>query len=333
MPTISELPWRAIAPPDRPGVLTLRRVSDEMRWDAYWALDAAGDAMFVLTTPETTMTESLPRLRRIEVSIRKIDDRSPALVVRLLDASLVGLFYRLCADILDAISMATTAAEAVGLAVRRLWRWHRLLRAGAGALSESEQKGLIGELLVLERTFIPAIGPAAAIAAWQGPLDAPQDFRHGTIRVECKTRTSRGSPTVRISSEHQLDVHAPSILYLHVGNFDRASAGTDRAFTINDAVNRIHEVLAHGPAHATERFAGLLTAAGFDEKDDYAGYLWAEGDAELFTVADGFPRLVPAGLPAGVAEVRYTLALPDCVDYVTPMEELDGALRRFSGET
>ena len=62
-------------------------------------------------------------------------------------------------------------------ALSRTWRWHHLLRGGRGTLlSPEEQKGLLGELFVLERLLLPRMDASSAVTAWRGPLGAPKDF-------------------------------------------------------------------------------------------------------------------------------------------------------------
>lgn len=61
-------------------------------------------------------------------------------------------------------------------------------RCSFSRLSAEEQKGLIGELLVLERYLIPLFGPADATSAWVGPTGSPKDFECGRTAIEAKAR-------------------------------------------------------------------------------------------------------------------------------------------------
>ena len=80
----------------------------------------------------------------------------------------------------------------------RTWRWHHLLRGGGSTLCYrlEEQKGLLGELLVLERPFCCLTsGASTAVAAWRGPLGSPKDFEIGRVAIEVKAR--RGGAIAR----------------------------------------------------------------------------------------------------------------------------------------
>ena len=103
------------------------------------------------------------------------------------------IFQTLCLDIISAAARAESEAQAVSAALMRTWRWHHLLRGGRGSLlSPEEQKGLLGELLVLERILLPRMDAASAVTAWRGPLGAPKDFEIARVAIEAKTR--RGGP-------------------------------------------------------------------------------------------------------------------------------------------
>ena len=74
-----------------------------------------------------------------------------------------------------------------------------------GVFDLYELRGLVGELLYLERVAIPKYGIEAAVACWVGPKGADQDFVSQDKRIEVKT-IREGADRVRISSAEQLDV-------------------------------------------------------------------------------------------------------------------------------
>ena len=84
-------------------------------------------------------------------------------------------------------------------ALSRTWRWHHLLRGGRGTLlSPEEQKGLLGELFVLERLLLPRMDASSAVTAWRGPLGAPKDFEAARVAIEAKARRG-GATTVSLN--------------------------------------------------------------------------------------------------------------------------------------
>jgi hypothetical protein len=167
-----ENPWRDLKAPSSETAIAARRVDEALKWDFFWGRDSERHCLLVLRhdggVPRGTR---LPRLRGIEVLTHVVSGERPALIIRLLDSSLLDVFSRLCLDIVSASSHAASEQEAVQLAIARTWRWHHMLRGGgSGLLTAEEQKGLLGEMAVLERYFLDTLPAAKAIAAWRGPL-------------------------------------------------------------------------------------------------------------------------------------------------------------------
>jgi hypothetical protein len=245
------------------------------------------------------------------------------LVIRLLEEEQRDVFLRLCLDVVSATAQAATEPEAVERFIARTWRWHRLLAGGRdGRLSDEEQKGLLGELAVLSRILIPAIGAAHAVRCWRGPLGAPKDFEVGRICIEAKARRGTALPHVAISSELQLDATGCDALFLHVAEVSAAADDVRAAVTLTEACEAVRSlVLAQEPAFVDlleERFA----AAGFDWDDDYSDARWIPGPEHLFQVEGAFPRVTPDMFPHGVSGLRYVIALADCEPYRRDVPEL-----------
>jgi hypothetical protein len=61
------------------------------------------------------------------------------------------------------------------------------MQADSTKLSVALLRGLIGELVVLERRVLPEFGPDDAVSAWTGPLGTPHDFQLPTgLKIEVK---------------------------------------------------------------------------------------------------------------------------------------------------
>ena len=121
---------------------------------------ARADRSVLLTlshAAESSPTVPLPSLRDIEVSLSPPDQTGTRILAfKLLDSNQQDIFQTLCLDIIASSMQAASESEAISAALMRTWRWRHLLRGGESALlSPEEQKGLIGELLALER-LLPA---------------------------------------------------------------------------------------------------------------------------------------------------------------------------------
>ena len=267
-------------------------------------------------------------MRGLEIEIRQSRPADPAiLVLRLKDQEQRGIFLRLCLDIVSAVGSARSEAGAVECFVGRTLRWHRLLKGGRdGRLSDEEQKGLLGELVVLRDILFSCVGVQNGLKAWTGPLNTPKDFEIGRICIEAKARRGAAKPFVAISSEDQLDTTSIDALFLHVSEITSATDEDGNAVTVTDMAKDILErVVAESPAHA-DLFEGRLLAAGFDWADDYTDCRWLLGPHHVYEVAETFPRIVRSGFLPGVEGVRYSVSLQDCESFRKCVDSLKGEL-------
>lgn len=325
-----EDPWHDLATPASPTAISARRANEANPWDVFWAVDYDRQSMLIVChTLNASVLPRLPRLREIEVGVETAADGRPMFVLRLLESSLRDIFYRLCSDIIVATERCVTESDAVDAAVARTWRWHHLLRGGGtGLLRPDDQKGLLGELLVLERYIIPAIGPVSAVNAWHGPLGAAKDFIAGSIGIECKARGTADAGSVPISSEFQLEDDRLEHLFLHTCTLDPAMSDGNDAFTLTEVVQRLRGAILVVGENVTNRYDALLAAAGFRYEDDYADQQWIGGERAIYRVTGAFPRLTPAVVPACITRVSYVLTLSDASAFVVTPTELLATLSR-----
>ena len=322
---MTDNPWRDIEPPSSTETVRARRVDAGLPWDFFWA--RAADRRVMLTLPHAASSSPaarLPQIRDIEVSLSDPDVHGTrTLGLKLRDHSLEDLFHTLCLDIVSAAAGAASEPDAVNTALRRTWRWHHLLRGGrSGLLSAEEQKGLIGELFVLERFLLPILPASVAIAAWLGPLGSPKDFEVSLLAIEAKARRGSARPYVAITSEHQLDSDGVDALYLHVVELSVAPDTASNSFSVSDVAARVRgRVVTEDPA-VEGMFDGLLAAAGLDENDDYSDSLWVEGRSRVYAVGPDFPRITAAVAPPGVERVTYSVGLKQCEPFEVPDSQL-----------
>lgn len=310
----SEDPWSRI---DRPAAgsarINARRIALETPWNLYWAVDSDRNVLLILQHGSGIATpRRLPKFRGLRVETHATDTGAEErIVIRLTDREQRDIFLRFCRDIVEATALAKTEEHAVARFLARTWRWHRLLQGARDSrLGEEEQKGLIGELVVLERHLLPTLGALDAVRCWTGPLGTYQDFEISRTHVEAKARSS-AVPQVIISSEHQLESAGTDTLFLHVTEVAISSAEAAGAATVTEVANRIRDLMAQDMA-AVELFEARLEAVGFDWADDYSDKPWLVGGESIYDVREGFPRITPATVPRGAGEVRYRLSLPDC---------------------
>lgn len=315
---MNEDPWKGLEPPSGVGTISARRADPDLPWGFFWARGTDRSYMLVLVySLEASRVRHLPVLRGIEVLDTEGEQEGfRMLAFKLLLPEHRDLFQRLCRDVIESTRGASSELEAVETTLARTWRWHHLLRGGDdGRLSAEEQKGLIGELMVLRDLLLLRLSAMDAVAAWQGPLGFPKDFVIGRICIEAKARRGAAKPYVAISNPEQLDTEGTDALYLCVVEIDRAPPDAGNGVSVTDVATDVRQRLEHADPATLEQFEGLLSAAGLRWDDDYSDVRWIEGSRRMFTVADGFPRITPSTLGAGVTDVRYSVSLVECSEY------------------
>ena len=337
MMTMSDDPWSSIDSKVQDGSINGRRVDATLPWGLFWALGAGRRCLLVFRHQADAQPKArIPKLKGLEIAFTEPDQHGTCiLLLKLLDSTQRDIFHRLCADIVSAASRAKTETEAVNLFLARTWRWHHLLRGGLDQkLSREEQKGLIGELIVIENLLLPNLSSRDAIAAWTGPLGAPKDFEIGRLCIEAKARRGAATPFIAISSEHQLDTSGVDALYLHVVELDGATEGANDAFTVTDIAGRVRDQITKRDVDSAYLFEKLLMSSGFRWEDDYKDSRWIEGSSSLFEVRDAFPRITSAECPSGVTNVKYSIALKDCIAFCVTAETVINWLKGIkSGNT
>jgi Putative PD-(D/E)XK family member, (DUF4420) len=283
---------------------SIRRVDATHPGDLFVALDANGERGLVLLSD--TELQHLPALKSLGLECVHLADGKWQTCIWLRAAELQVLFSTLCEEMVSA--SRDVPAEKIGEFVYgRLMRWRRLFElADGGVLRSEEIRGLIGELLIILECF--RIWPYPdVIAAWGGPLGAPQDFAFAGLLIETKA-VGVTALRVRISSEDQLDAPYASRLMLAVVRL--ASVGQDHegSFSLPELVTQISLLLE--PFEASRNgFLSRLAAAGYVLHPEYDLARFRCDAINYFAVQDGFPRIRRGDLMPGINRVTYDLEL------------------------
>jgi len=288
-----------------------KRIDESHPLDFYIGVDSSGLRVLLLVLDNEL---SVPvQSQAIQVLCRQRQDGRWALMFCLSRPELGSLFSHLCEDLVESCRQISDKIIAGNLILSRFDRWQRLLRSGStGLLDESTQKGLLGELLFLQRFALPVYGRIAALEGWVGPLNAEQDFRYTDAIFEIKT-IGPDAHKIRISSARQLD-DADRPLQLVVVMLDQAGRTEAGAFCLSGLVGELRHELCLD-IQASSLFADLLISAGYFDREEYGLRFFRFRHFRHFAVREGFPRIIESRLIPAIGNVRYELDLEACLPY------------------
>lgn len=272
----------------------------------------------------TNMPKAWGQSKGLEISVDTTDETKTKVRLRSLTSLGDPLFEELASDVIGTLA-AFPGADAATRVVERVIAWQEFFARRGEPFSEEQAAGLFGELIVLGRDLIPAVGAPAAVHGWTGPDPALQDFQFGDVAIEGKTYRGSGAGRMRISSERQLDHVGVADLYVAYVALDQRQDGTGQ--TLLDLINDVRDLLLTSPA-ASHLFEGKLISCGWlDAHGAFRKEHYVVRSVEYFCVTDGFPRLVASEMPTGVGNVTYVLERSALDPYLIEHDALMDDLR------
>lgn len=194
-------------------------------------------------------------------------------------------FYELISEVAcDVVDNSIDPIDALRSAVRR---WKNLL-SGPSVLSEERQRGLFGELWLLEIAIRQCGGDA--IKAWLGPESQAHDFRFENTEVEVKTTTLE-KRVHRINGASQLEPSAGTSLFvLSLMLVDAGLGGVSLPERVADVVSHLLD-----DEIALEEFNRKLRMAGYSDTDveHYTKRYRFRDEPRLVRIHQGTPRITP----------------------------------------
>jgi hypothetical protein len=233
----------------------------------------------------------------------------------LVDKQFIDIFDTLVVDVLSAVMNEVDIKVILKTYSNRLVKWQSLFeRFKEDGLTPEEQRGLFGELIFLRKFLKKNSDYQSIITSWIGPEKQLRDFHFGRWSVEVKTTHCNNHQKVLISSERQLDTSNLDNLYLnHISLDVRHQSGE----TLNQLVDSIKELIANEFA-ALNLFRNKLTESGYFDHHRHVysetGYFIRQ---EIFyNVTNNFPRIEERDIRSGVGDVKYSIMVSQCSDYI-----------------
>ncbi len=300
--------WNSIAYHDG-GFLRLDTTHPLEWYVGYQSLEQK--TLIIVTKHEISTPPSSSKSIAVTVRRRELDG-CWTLAFTLLRNEQEDVFINLCCDILNFSQSAGTEKEAVLLILQRYKQWGRLMEYQSKAvLDEGKKKGLIGELIFLERKIKEGISVLSCVQAWVGPENADQDFFFDSKWYEVKT-VGIGASSVKISSLEQLASNEKG--YLAVMFVDKSAPDRNDAFSLSQKVNELRTYI-HNNAEASELFEEKLAKYGYMDIPEYSLQKYYHSGSKVFLVHDNFPKLTRNNVPSQVISCEYRLSLMDLTEW------------------
>lgn len=276
-------------------------ISGEHKLSFHIGYNSSHQKSFVLL--DSGMVSDIPSSNAISAKCIKTDDCVCSLQFSLQFNNLEDVFTLLCWDLMDS---SNVEGDPLGHLIDRYNNWHKLLQKGNFVLLSNIQiKGLIGELLYLEK-LIDIYGEQIALNSWIGPDGFDQDFVLLDKWVEIKT-VAISADGVIISSLQQLeraDYGELSIFFM-----DKSSPNDSKAYSLEKVVNNIENKLS--TQNLRDKFWCKLMWCGCFKHhlNKYSEPKYRLAENRTYCIKDGFPRLVRATVPVEIMSAKYTISL------------------------
>jgi hypothetical protein len=241
------------------------------------------------------------------------------LILSLTHVRFRDVFRALCEDVTRNLLFATSETEAASIFVSRLVRWQAFLRKhDPGGLSLEQRRGLVGELILLQKLLLEGVSSESAVMAWTGCRGTNHDFQFSCASIEVKTTGSNTPHAFNVSNAGQLDDSGVEALFLHLVIVDESEGG---AASLPELVQSVRLQLADA---AAGEFDDSLREVGFLDvhSELYSSPRYTVRSNRYFHVVSGFPRLLGSTLPEGVEDVKYRVALAACTPFETQWQQI-----------
>jgi len=255
-----------------------------------------------------------PSSKSILTSTGRRGDGNWALVFRLIRDEHEDVFIRFACDLIESSREQLNNRAGINFVINRYKQWAKLMEQQSSVLlGESERKGLLGELIFLQKCLYEGITCLEAVSSWMGPEGADQDFIFSSRWYEIKT-VGIGSKTFSISSLEQLNAPPPGELVLYY--IDKTAPRSAGAFTLLGKVSEIKETLKDDPT-AKELFITKLLQYGFIDLKDYEEFWYRQEGSNTFEVDYRFPKLTRGNVPVQVTAASYDISIHAIANWKT----------------
>jgi hypothetical protein len=252
---------------------------------------------------------------------------SRLLIIQLLHPNSRDIFATLCENLIQSVIKLNTEQKISRTVVNQLEKWKTLFeKNNSTGLTPAEQQGLFGELHFLQKFLSkPDTNPCDVLHSWVGVDKALRDFQGSSWAVEVKTTSTNNPQKVTINGERQLDeTHLENLFLFHFS----VEVSNGNGLALCQKVAAIREMLDND-APALSLFNTKLFEAGYLDKHEpyYQERFYQARNENYYKVETDFPRIKENELRGGVSDVKYSIILAMCDEYLVSENQMFNTMK------
>lgn len=300
--------------------LLIRRYSGTVLPDVFIALQQPEKLLCIATSITANIEINISSFANLEeIQLDVLPDSNQLgknlLIFKLINNQHKDIFAVLCEDLISTISTETNEKKLITILLNRFEKWKSLFNKFAlQGLTPEVQRGLFGELFFL-RTFLQYKSDHQNVLnTWVGTSKEIRDFQFNDWALEVKTTIGNNHQKVHISSERQLDTNHLENLFLYHLSLEKAQESGE---SLPQIVNSIL-LLLETDIISLNRFKAKLYEVGYfhEQQELYTSIGYHVRQDNFFKVEGDFPRLQENELRYGVGDVKYSIIISQCQQYI-----------------
>lgn len=243
-------------------------------------------------------------------------ENSRFLSIQLLDIYSKDVFSALCENLILSVIDLPSEKKRIRTVINQLEKWKSMFdKVNSEGLTIAQQQGLFGELHFLEKFFsCRNVASNDVLHTWVGVDADLRDFQGINWAVEVKTSATNNPQSVKINGERQLDETLLDTLFLYHCSVEVSKRNGQ---SLPQKIAKIRERL-NNDTIALNSFNAKLFEFGYIDRQEYLynNRCYQIRNESFYQINDDFPRIKENELRKGVGDVKYSIILDRCNEYL-----------------
>jgi hypothetical protein len=309
--------WSVVSSKKSANGFKLIRINSECFADLFIGENDKEERCLILAVADEYIVK-LSNIEREKISI-ELFYNPKYLVITLKDTGYFDIFIHLVSSLYQTIKDVKSASDYVPLFTSTVNQWIQFFTLTDNErLNVNEVKGLWGELFILKELIISKDDINSTLLAWKGPFDKSHDFEFDNKDLEIKTKSPE-QISVKIASEHQLDIELGKDLHLNVLTLrEDITNGASLSEQYIKIAKLIAERLGDINIFLVALFQKGLTPLNIS---DYDNLRFSAVKKETYDcLLTDFPKLTKPNVHAAISDITYKINLTTMDKFLIKME-------------